>query len=45
MPKPLLPRLDEKRAITTEGNSGLGFETALALSGLGAEVRGTAFAI
>ncbi len=40
MPKPLraLSRLDGKRAIITGANSGLGFETALALSGLGAEV-------
>ncbi len=40
MPKPLLdlPRLDGKRAIITGANSGLGFETALTLSGLGAEV-------
>ena len=40
MPKPLLdpPRLDGKRAVITGANSGLGFETALALSGLGAEV-------
>jgi NAD(P)-dependent dehydrogenase (short-subunit alcohol dehydrogenase family) len=40
MPKPLLPlsRLDGKRAIVTGANSGLGFETALALSALGAEV-------
>lgn len=40
MPKPLLdlPRLDGKRAIITGANSGLGYETALALSGLGADV-------
>jgi NAD(P)-dependent dehydrogenase (short-subunit alcohol dehydrogenase family) len=40
MPKPLLTlaRLDGKRAIVTGANSGLGFETALALSALGAEV-------
>ena len=40
MPKPLLdlPRLDGKRAIITGANSGLGFETALVLSALGAEV-------
>jgi NAD(P)-dependent dehydrogenase (short-subunit alcohol dehydrogenase family) len=40
MPKPLLSlaRLDGKRAIITGANSGLGFETAVALSALGAEV-------
>lgn len=40
MPKPLLPlsRLDGQRAIVTGANSGLGYETALALSALGAEV-------
>lgn len=40
MPKPLLPleRLDGQRAIVTGANSGLGYETALALSGLGAEI-------
>lgn len=40
MPKPLLdlPRLDGKRAVVTGANSGLGFQTALKLSALGAEV-------
>ena len=40
MLKPLLSltRLDGKRAIITGANSGLGFETALILSALGAEV-------
>lgn len=40
MPKPLLPlpRLDGQRAIITGANSGLGCETALALSALGAQV-------
>ena len=40
MPKPLLPlaRLDGQRAIVTGANSGLGFETTLALSALGADV-------